>query len=315
MRDTVKVAFVGAGAMTEQHCRVMGQMPMVELAGIASRTRAKAEQTAARHGIAVVADNVVDLFARTNADLVMVSVKELVLHEILRDAVRFPWVVFMEKPMGHRMDIAMSIRDMFAAAGKRGYVGLNRRYFDSTLRAQRILAEVAGPRHILVQDQQSIAAARQIGHPDDVAEHFMYANSIHTIDYIRNFGRGKVSAVVRDGEWQGADTFMQAASIRFSSGDTARYEAVWQGPGPWGCSINTKEVRLELRPLERLTVQRVGERTVTAVDIDPIDTDFKAGFHRQAKAVLDAVRGEPSDLPDVEEALRTMQLVHSIYGK
>ena len=44
-----------------------------------------------------------------------------------------------------------------------------------------------------VSDQQSFAEGRAAGHPEEVVRHFMYANSIHVIDYLLQFGRGEVA--------------------------------------------------------------------------------------------------------------------------
>src|SRR5690606_34530808 len=160
---------------------------------------------------------------------------EMGTRDAVMEAAAFEWLIFLEKPAGYRMDVAREIRDVLRRNGRRAFVGLNRRHYDATLKARSLLSKTSGPRHILVFDQQKMAAARRIGHPEDVVRHFMYANSIHTIDYLRMFGRGTIDRVVRDREWEGEATFVHGATVYFSSGDIGRYEAVWQGPGPWAC--------------------------------------------------------------------------------
>ena len=70
------------------------------------------------------------------------------------------------------------------------FVGLNRRCLSSTQAVLADLADDPGPRFIHVQDQQSLDVARQIGHAEPVVRNWMYANSIHLVDYLRAFGRG-----------------------------------------------------------------------------------------------------------------------------
>ena len=53
MSSEVKVAFVGAGYMAEEHMRAFAGLPGVIIAGIHSRTRARAEKLAASHNTQV----------------------------------------------------------------------------------------------------------------------------------------------------------------------------------------------------------------------------------------------------------------------
>ncbi|MCW5697413.1 MAG: Gfo/Idh/MocA family oxidoreductase [Bauldia sp.] len=314
MPGQVRVAIVGAGRMAEEHARVYAALPDAALVGIHSRSRDRAEALAARHGIPAVFDSVADLAAGTGADLVLIAVNELSMLAIIREAARFPWTLFLEKPPGYTLAVAEAIGETVRAAERVAYVGLNRRYYAASLAAEAALAAGSGPRYIVVNDQQSYAEARSHGHPEEVVRHFMYANSIHLVDYLRLFGRGAVTAVERDGVWRGEETFLLAADVTFESGDRGRYEALWQAPGPWAVSIATREQRLEMRPLESLAIQRAGTRRAEAQALDPIDQTYKAGFYRQAEDMIRAMRGAAHRMPTLDAAMETMRLIHAIYG-
>ena len=62
----------------------------------------------------------------------------------------------------------------------------------------------------------------------------MYANSIHVVDYLRVFGRGKITSVTPVFAWDPKTSHVVVAKIEFDSGDIGLYEGVWKGPGPWG---------------------------------------------------------------------------------
>lgn len=314
MDDNLTVAFIGAGAMAREHVKVYAALPGARLRGITARTPARAEKLAAEHAIPTVADTVAGLWEATRADLVVIAVKELGVLETVRAAARHPWAIFLEKPAGYTPQIAREVAQLAEATGRPAYVGLNRRFNTSTLAASAALGADAGQRFVAVQDQQSLAGSRAIGHPEDVVRHMMYANSIHTIDLIAHLCRGAVEEVIRDAPWAADETFVHGASIRFASGDRARYDAVWQGPGPWSCAVTTPSQRLEMRPLESLTLQVAGSRIANPVELDQTDGDFKPGFLRQAEAVLAGVRGRPTAAPTLSEGLATMDLIEAIYG-
>jgi predicted dehydrogenase len=300
--------------MAREHIRAFAALPDVEIAGIHSRTRSRAEALAADFGLPVVADNARELRERTQADLVVVAVPELAANPVAKACLREDWAILLEKPAGY--DLA-DAEDIAAAAGGRSrpvMVGLNRRFYSSLAAARSDLDTRAEPRFIHVQDQQSFAEARRYNHPEPVVQKFMYANSIHMIDLILALGRGAVTDVAPILPWRGEATDVVLALVSFSSGDRALYQGLWQGPGPWACSISTPSRRWLLQPVERASYQNAGERSQNPVEPDPADTTCKPGFLRQAEAVVARVRGTPSAAVEITEALATMRLIHRIFG-
>ena len=312
---SIKVALVGAGYMATEHAKAFSGLPGVTLEGVFSRTRARAEQLASSYPGMVVCDSMGELYGRTGADLVVVTVKELSMAAIAAESFAFPWAVLLEKPAGYDLADATSILEAATKAGSRAYVALNRRAYSSTRQALARLADNAGPRFVKVMDQQDQQAARDIyKEPPEVVRNYMYANSIHLIDYFRVFGRGEVAGVVPVVPWTPEKPGMVVSKIDFSSGDVGLYEGVWDGPGPWAVSVVTPRERLEMRPLEQVAVQLRGERKVTALEIDPDDSAFKPGLRYQALQAIVAVRGEPHHLPTLADSWQSMNLVARIFG-
>lgn len=309
-----RVAFVGAGGMTREHVRAFRDVPGVALAGIHSRTRAKAESLAGEFAIPVVADSVAELHARSSADLVVVSVPELSANEVAKACFKHAWTVLMEKPAGLDVADAEDIAAAASRASRDAYVALNRRQYSATAAALQKLASDSGVRFIRVQDQQDQAAALAAGQPARVVANWMYANSIHVVDYFRVFGRGKVESVEPVVPWDAARPGVVVSSLRFSSGDVGLYEGVWDGPGPWAVTVSTPAQRLEMRPLEQVGVQVRGERKLVPQEPARWDTEFKAGFRLQAEKAVAAACGRPAGLPTLQDGIETMQLVRRIFS-
>lgn len=312
---TVKVAFVGAGYMATEHAKAFADLPGVSLVGIFSRTRARAEQLADAYPGMVVCDSIPELYQRTQADLVVVTVREMSMNSVAGECFAFPWTVLLEKPAGYDLNDANSIRSAANSKGARVFVAFNRRTYSSTRQALARLESNPGQRFIKVMDQQDQGFARDVvKEPPEVVKNYMYANSIHLIDYFRVFGRGEIIEVVPVEPWNSENPGMVLAKIVFASGDIGLYEGVWNGPGPWAVSVVTSQERLEMRPLEQVAVQLRGERKVTALDIDPDDSAFKPGLRYQAQQAVAAVRGEPHQLASLEDSWQSMNLVARIFG-
>jgi len=307
------VAIVGAGAMAREHARAFAAVPGVTVAGIASRTRTKAEMLAKELSIPAVYDSVDALRSGTAADLVVVTVFETAMKEVALACFAHPWKVLLEKPAGYDLRQAEEIHAAAAKAGRRVFVALNRRFLSSTRAAIDDLVTNPGPRMVHVQDQQSLEAAASIGHPAVVVENWMYANSIHLVDYLRAFGRGRVTRVTPVLPWRGKDTRWMLGTVEFESGDSGIYEGIWQGPGPWAVTVNTAIKRWEFRPLEEATFQLANTRKREPVDVHAWDRDFKPGFRRQAEEVAKAIRGDASLAVTLDESLESMRLVSALF--
>jgi predicted dehydrogenase len=306
-----KVAVVGAGEIAREHVRAFRDVPSVQVAGIHSRTRARAESLADQFSIPTVCDSIGELYEKTEADLVAVTVPPLAMNSVSRACFQHPWTVLLEKPPGYNMADAIEIRT--AAAGHRVLVAFNRRFLSSTRAALAGLAEQDGPRFIHVQDQEDRREAGSLGHPAAVVENWMYANSIHVIDYLRLFGRGDIVSVSPVVEWDPDKSPYVVAKVEFDSGDIGLYQGIWDGPGSWAVSVSTSQMRWEMRPLEQAAYQARGDRQMHPVEMHPWDRQFKPGFRLQAQMAVAAALGESSDSPTLAEAMETMTLIAVIF--
>lgn len=308
------VAVVGAGYMAREHIRAFADIPNVSMAGITSRTRARAESLAAEYNIPHVCDSVNEMYEKTKADLVVVCVPELAANQVSRACFEFPWAALLEKPAGYNLNDAKDIQEAAAKKDRKVFVALNRRFYSSTRNALKDIETVYGPRFIHVLDQEDQVRALEAGQPKKVVDYWMYANSIHIVDYLSLFGRGRVLSVEQIIPWNPQEPWVVMAKVNFESGDVGLYEGVWNAPGPWSVNINTRERRWEMRPLEQLAYQSAGQRKTEVVEPHPWDTEFKPGLRLQAAQAVSAVFGEKTDLPTLQDSLDSMKLANQIFG-
>jgi predicted dehydrogenase len=308
-----RVAFVGGGAMAREHIRAFADIPGASLAGIANRTESKASALATEFGLPFVTSGIDRLYEETKADVVQVSVYETAILPVMRQVLAHPWTVLMEKPVGLNVAEAEAILAEASERGRQVYVGLNRRAISSTRAVLEDVRDDPAPRYIRVQDQQSLATARAIGHDERVVDAWMYANSIHLVDYLLAFGRGSIVSVDVIEPWRPRDPGVVIAKVAFSSGDIGLYEAIWNAPGPWACTVSTPRRRWELRPLERASYVDAGSRAVVAVDPDPVDGTYKPGFRLQAEWMVAERAGQKTPLPSLAEGVAAMRLTQRIY--
>ncbi|MBL9133319.1 MAG: Gfo/Idh/MocA family oxidoreductase, partial [Verrucomicrobiaceae bacterium] len=271
------------------------------------------ETVAAECGIPLVTDSIAELYEKTKATLLVIAVPEMSIRAVAEQAFQFPWTILMEKPPGKDLEEALYLESLAQKHGRTIYVGLNRRFLSSTEAVLNDIDSRNEPRFIRVEDQQSLETARVIGHPEEIVQRWMYANSIHLMDYLRSLCRGSVKKITPITPWNPKAPTYVLAAVEFDSGDVGLYESTWNGPGPWTVTVNTPGRRWELRPLEQAKFINAGERALNEAPQTDADKNFKPGFRRQAEEVLKALRGEPNRAPTLASAIETMRMISTIF--
>jgi predicted dehydrogenase len=310
----IKVAIIGAGSMAREHIKAFAAIPGVKVVGIQSRTASKAQALAKEFAIPKVIEDLKDLYTETKADIVVITVNILAMLDVAGEVVKHPWVCLFEKPVGLHYAESVQINELAKAQNAKCYVGLNRRHYSSTKTVLADLALSDEKRIINVFDQEDpYIALHEDKQPALVVENWMYANSIHMIDYFRVLCRGTIQSVTPLVHWDSNNPSLVVTKIEFSSGDTGIYQAVWNSPGPWAVTVTTHAKRWEMRPLEQASYQLHGTRKIEPAPVHEWDKEFKAGFRLQAEETIKALQGLPHALPTLEDSLETMHLIKAIY--
>ena len=316
MPGECRIAIIGAGYMAAEHIKAFRAIPGVTVAGIHSRTLARAETLAKDLGVGATCRTVDELFERARPHLVVIAVPELSVRSVSEACFAYRVPCLIEKPAGYDLPDAEAIAAAAKSSATPAYVALNRRHYSSTRAVLRELETCPGSRFISALDQEDPAGALAAGQPQTVIDNWMFANSIHVIDYLMLFGRGPVVGVDAFFPYTPGTYGIVAANIRFASGDLGLYQAVWGGPGPWAVSVTTSQKRWEMRPLEQAAVQPAGQRRMEPMELDSWDQEFKPGLRRQAQLAVAAANGEsPAELPTVYDALASMRLAAVIYQR
>lgn len=307
------VAIIGAGYMADEYIRILVARVEFRVVGLVGRTTTRAQELANRyHGLEVFS-TIEELFNAKAPDLVIVAVSELETHRVLKEIWKFPWTCIVEKPAGHNLEEAKKIlEDSKNAAGKT-FLALNRRYYESTLAAQKALLNVEGPRFINLVDQHDTQKALALGVPEKVVDNWHFANAIHTVDLLRVFSRGEVSRLEKSKWSTNEGAFVVCAKVYFTSGDQALYTSFWNTPNNWSLSVSTQELRVTLSPLEFASIQLKGERNSSRVNLEGRDIEFKPGLSQLLDDARESLKGNNNNLVTLIDGYKSMKLIQEIF--
>jgi predicted dehydrogenase len=313
-KQKIKVAFIGAGYMTSEHIKAFGAIQDVTLVGIYSKTRGRAENMAVLYPGMIVCDSIEELNLKLKPDLVVISVPELSTKSVCLEAFKYPWKCLIEKPVGYNLAESKYILKAAEVSKVSAFVAFNRRHYGSTRQVLEELDPESDIRMVQVFDQENPPVALETGVHPLITNNWMFANSIHIIDYFRMFCRGEVLHLNHIVPWTPENPQYVVTQLQYSSGDIGMYLAVWNGPGPWAVSVTTNKKRFEMRPLEQAFRQVFKSRSAEPLPSHAWDTDFKPGLRLQAEEAVRAAKGLSHNLPDLAEGYESMKLISQIYA-
>jgi UDP-N-acetylglucosamine 3-dehydrogenase len=122
-RDRLRIGLVGAGAMGAAHAGAYADMEDVEVVGVFSRDRARAEATAAICG-ATALDDAAALIGDPAIEAIDVCVPSAVHEAFVIPALKASKPVFCETPLALDLKAARRMRDAARSAGRLLQVGL-----------------------------------------------------------------------------------------------------------------------------------------------------------------------------------------------
>lgn len=314
-KKKIKIGLVGAGWVAQQHLLVLAAIKDMDVVAITSRSLPKAQALAKTFAIPHVYADLSSLVKEAQPDALMILVSENQIFEVAMQAMKFGLPLFIEKPAGLTPQENLKLACAAKRRNLRTMVGFNRRYYSIFHKGLEIIRRHGRLLGVFVEGHERMWRVRDAQTVSKEAlDHWIYANSTHTIDLLRFFGGElkTVKAISKRcfGEALG-DQF--AAIGEFKSGAIAQYQAHWYSPGGWRVVLYGDGVTVEFKPLEN-GIWTDKDFKQHPIEPEESDKEFKVGFYQQMMAFGQLVRGHKQAWPlqDIHGSYQTMLLAQKI---
>ncbi len=197
--------------------------------------------------------------------------------------------ILLEKPAGLTAQEINIICKKAKETNTQVFVGYNRRFYSSVLKAQKMIKEDGGIISFNFEfTEWSNVITKHIKN-SYVLKNWFLANSSHIIDmafYLGGKPKELHSHTAGGSNWHPTATAFAGAGVTQADALFC-YQANWEAPGRWGVEALTHKHRFIFRPLEKLKIQKINSVTTEDVTIDDqLDKDFKPGLYLQTKYFL-----------------------------
>lgn len=205
------------------------------------------------------------------------------------------------------------LKDVYEVCNQCGaeiFYAYNRRFYASTLAAEKIIEEDGGLLSFNFEFTEWGHVIAKYNFPKETLENWFYANSTHVVDLAFFLGGEpkEMTCYAKDEiSWHNPSNFAGAGitdkNVLFN------YQANWDAPGRWAVELLTSKHRIYLKPMEQLQLQDKGSVKVYPVEIDDyLDKEFKPGLFFETKAFLD---GDDERLCSVDQQMKHVKLVYN----
>ena len=309
-----KILIIGAGKIAVEYLKVLKRSNKIKIVGILSRTKISSKKLASRFNIPNHGNSLEFMMQKLDPELVIVCVSASETFKICKELFKYKCTSLIEKPIALSLKDSISLNKLSSKYKHKFFVALNRRFFSSTEKLKKKLSKIIDKRIVTVFDQENTLNAKKSGHGLKVIKNWMFANSIHLIDYFNIFCRGNYINVKKKKFSLGQNQSVLISTILYDSGDIGIYHAYWNRPAPWKVTISCSNNFYILSPIEKLI--EINEKDIkNTYNLSSFDKKFKPGFYSMTNEFINAYNKRKNRLVSKETNLKTMKLIHKIYKK
>jgi predicted dehydrogenase len=307
IKNQFKIAIIGAGYMAEEYLKVFSNKK-VYCEAIFSRTLSKSKTLKKKYNIKKIYKSLGDLKNDSQINALIIAVSAESIYDLINNLDIKKYRVLCEKPVGINFEETKKI--ITKIRNKHFYVALNRRFYSSNLKAHDLVNKNKSKRLISIRDQELQNSKLKLYN-----KNLMYWNSVHLIDYINIYARGKLIKIQRLKKFKDNKFSENLTRLIFSSKDEVLYHCNWNSPGPWSINIIQKDHSVEMKPLENLVQEKLikDKRIRVFHNKSKIDSKFKPGLFYQVSEFLKMLNNKKHKLVNLNDYFNTVKLIKKLY--
>lgn len=310
----IKIALIGSGKVAEEYIKVIKKFKVLQIVALVSKRIERSREKSFKFKIPFYGISVDKMMTEVVPDLVIVCVTPSSTKQVCLKLFKFDCLTLIEKPIGLNLIEANQIFHAAKKFKRKAFVALNRRFYSSTLLLKRKISKLKKIKRVVtVIDQESTINAKKNGHNNRTIKNWMFANSIHLIDYFSLFCRGNIKNIKNETYRFKDRQYFKLSRILYSSGDIGIYQSYWNRAAPWSVSLSCSNSFFYLSPIELLFEKKASGKIISYNKNDE-DKKYKPGFYFLVKNLIKEYNYGISNLVTLKENIKTVELIDKIYN-
>jgi len=306
----IKVSIIGAGNMASQYLSYLDQFKnKYKVLGINSRTLNKCLNLKKKYKYLKIYPNLNSLL-NEKPHLIIIAVSEESLLNVLKITLQSKIVHLIEKPLGVNYSQYVTINKLIKINKTKVFVSLNRRYYQSVTKLNKI-KNLHKPYHIKIVDHQSPININKLDKGPKVIKYWMYSNSVHLVDLISLFSDNKIKSKSRKKVIIDNEKVLYTSTFKLKDNSIITYICFWNLDGRMSIEFNSNITNCFLKPIEQISIV---QRNKNKVKLFKEPLQFKPGFKGLFKNIDLYFKGKMHQLVSNTDYSKTINLIRFIYG-
>jgi predicted dehydrogenase len=308
---------IGAGPMAQEYFRVLNSLNVN--VSVIGRGINSAEKFKNETNFDLFQGGIKKFLSKypVSADFAIVAVNVKNLAKVTKQLIDYGIKsILVEKPGGLDKSEIESLCDHSDLNGSNVYIAYNRRFYQSVLLAEKMIAEDGGVLSFSFDFTELIHRLEEFEIPLIEKKMLLLNNSSHVIDLAFFLGGmpKKIKCYHNENsiiDWHSAASIFTGSGIT-DNGALFCYGANWEAPGRWALTINTLKRKLIFCPLEQLKVQEHKSFDINNYSFDndyDIDKKYKPGLYKLVEAFIN---DDDSSLCEIKEMKKLTYIYYKI---
>ncbi len=304
------IGIIGTGLISQEYINIFKKIN-VNVQIVCARKKKKLKEFCSKNHI-LKSTTEIDQLMNEKLDGVVVCISPESSLLIAKKLSKFKGKILFEKPVGLNLEQTEQIYKLFKRK-KNFFVALNRRFYQSTILAKKLLQNSKKKKFVSIYDQENTIAAKKNGHHKLTIKNWMYANSVHLVDLINFFVNSKIIKI-KNKKIKFKNSLIFESIINFKNGDIVEFKSFWNMPAPWKIDISNEKIFIQLMPIEIISY-RTNLKKVDIKDFkfDKEDQNFKPGFFLQSQHFKKELKNIKNNLVNLKQYRQTVLLINKIF--
>lgn len=302
----INVAIIGSGKMALSYSKVLKANRNFNLIGAYSRNVDNLKSFCFENSIFPF-KNIKNLTKYPTLDLIIVAVTAPNLLKIINKIFNVKCKVLIEKPLGISLKEANKIYKKILFK-KNFFFALNRRFYGSVLLAKK---KINKKKYIIyIEDHINFNNFQKLGFNNKNKKNFIYSHSIHLIDFLNIFSKGKPIKFYKKKIILNNKINIYCF-IEYQSGNIGIYNAYYDSSLRWKVIVKDRQNNFLFMPLENLVLSN--NKNFTKMYAFKLDHEYKPGIWNLIKEIEKMFEGKTHKLLLIKQALPIMSLINKIH--
>ena len=302
----INTLIIGSGNIAVEYLKVIKSFKNFNILGIYSRNKKNLVKFCLVNNVSYF-NNINEIKSlKKKIDLIIYLVSAPNLLKTLEQTKEINCVKLLEKPMGVSINQARKIYKI--STKKKFFLALNRRMYESNLFVKR---KLKGSLIIQIEDHINFDNIEKLGFKKNEKNNFVYSHSIHLVDYLNIFPKGKIKKISREKLYLNNKLYVYCL-ILYTSGDIGVYTCLYNSKAKWKVSIKDKNSDIIFQPLEQANILKQNFKPYKFIPSKD-DKFFKPGIYKIIKNLKSYFEKKKYNLVKMPEALELMLLINKIH--